>query len=121
MWRLGGKKTDFTIGENANFSWQHDFRRRRDGSYGMFDTAMGLHVEGGNVVVSVSWNGTTKVAKWRARAGGQPKELPATVEAPRAGFETTLTITGTPEYVVTEALDAGGKVLGTSSAIPVRV
>jgi hypothetical protein len=221
MWRLGGKKSDFTIGQNANFSWQHDFRRRRDGSYGMFDNgagvtkereysrglvlkldeqaktatfvrefvhpdkisaptqgsfreladggnfigwgqkpnfteftadgtvrldghlpldnqsyrayksewvgepmdqpALGLHVDNGNVVVSTSWNGTTKVAKWRARAGGQPKELLETVEAARTGFETTLTITGTPEYVVAEALDAGGKVLGTSSAIPVRV
>jgi hypothetical protein len=221
MWRLGGKKTDFTIGPNASFSWQHDFRRRRDGSYGMFDNgagitkereysrglvlkldeqvrtatlvreyvhpdkisaptqgsfreladggnligwgqkpnfteftadgtirldghlpldnqsyrayksewvgepmdqpALGLHVDNGNVVVSVSWNGTTKVAKWRARAGGQPKELTETVEAARTGFETTLTITGTPEYVVADALDADGKVLGTSSAIPVRV
>jgi len=221
MWRLGGKKTDFAIGPNASFSWQHDFRRRRDGSYGLFDNgagvtkqreysrglvlkldeqaktatfvrefvhpdkisaptqasfreladggnfigwgqspyfteytadgtvrldghlpldnqsyrayksewvgepldqpALGLHVDNGNVVVSMSWNGATKVAKWRARAGGQPKALPETVEAARTGFETTLTITGTPEYVVAEALDAGGKVLGTSSAIPVRV
>ena len=28
---------------------------------------------------------------------------------------------GSPEYVVAEALDANGKVLGASSAIPVRV
>ena len=61
------------------------------------------------------------MAKWRARGGGQPQELPETVEADRTGFETPLTITGTPEYVVAEALDANGKLLGTSSAIPVRV
>jgi hypothetical protein len=222
MWRLGGKKSDFAIGQNANFSWQHDFRRRRDGSYGMFDNgagitkereysrglvlkldeqaktatfvaeyvhpdklsaptqasfreladggsfigwgqsphftehnpdgtvrlaghlpldnqsyrayksewagepldqpALGLRVEGGNVIVSASWNGATKVAKWRARAGGQPRALTqAAVEANRSGFETTLTIPGMAEYVVVDALDASGKVLGTSSAIPVRV
>jgi hypothetical protein len=221
MWRLGGRKSDFAVGQNANFSWQHDFRRRRDGSYGMFDNgagitreraysrglvlkldeqartatfvaeyvhpdklsaptqgsfreladggsfigwgqmphftehapdgtvrlaghlppdnqsyrahkaewvgepldqpALGLRVEGGNVVVSASWNGTTKVAKWRARAGGQPRALNEAVEAARTGFETTLTVPGTPEYVVADALDASGKVLGTSSAIPVRV
>ena len=222
MWRLGGKKSDFAIGPNANFSWQHDFRRRRDGSYGMFDNgagitkereysrglvlkldeqaktatlvaeyvhpdklsaptqasfreladggsfigwgqsphftehnadgtvrlaghlpldnqsyrayksewagepldqpALGLRVEGGNVIVSASWNGATKVAKWRARAGGQPRALTqAAVEANRSGFETTLTIPGMAEYVVVDALDASGKVLGTSSAIPVRV
>jgi hypothetical protein len=221
MWRLGGKKSDFAIGQNANFSWQHDFRRRRDGSYGLFDNgagitkereysrglvlrldersktatfvrefvhpdrlsaptqgsfreladggnfigwgqmphfteftadgrvrlnghlpldnqsyraykaewagepldqpALGLAVDGGNVVVSASWSGSTKVAKWRARAGGQPKALAQAVEAPRTGFETTLTVPGTVEYVVAEALDAQGNVLGASAAIPVRV
>jgi hypothetical protein len=222
MWRLGGKKSDFTIGQNANFSWQHDFRRRRDGSYSMFDNgagvtkerpysrglvlkldeaaktatfvkefvhpdklsaptqgsfreladggsfigwgqmphftefapdgtvrlnghlpkdnqsyraykaewagepldqpALGLAVEGGNVTVSMSWNGSTKVAKWRARAGGQPRALTsASVEAARTGFETRVQVSGTPEYVVADALDASGNVLGSSSAIPVRV
>ncbi|MFC7276666.1 arylsulfotransferase family protein [Paractinoplanes rhizophilus] len=222
MWRLGGKKSDFTIDENAKFSWQHDFRQRRDGTYSVFDNgagitkdrdysrglvmkvdeaartarfvaefvhpdklsaptqgsfreladggsfigwgqmphftehnadgtvrlaghlpqdnqsyrayktdwtgvpldqpALGLHIESGNVVVSASWNGTTKVAKWRARSGTQPGALAnAPIEAPRTGFETRLTIQGTPEYVVAEALDAKGTVLGASAAIPVRV
>ena len=222
MWRLGGKESDFAVGQNANFSWQHDFRRRRDGSYSLFDNgagvtkekpysrglvlkldeakktatfvkefvhpqklsaptqgsfreladggsfigwgqmpyftefapdgtvrldghlpkdnqsyraykaewagepldqpALGLAVEGGNVTVSVSWNGSTKVAKWRARAGGQPRALTAaSVDAARTGFETRLQVAGTPEYVVADALDTSGKVLGTSSAIPVRV
>jgi hypothetical protein len=83
--------------------------------------ALGLAVEGGNVVVSMSWNGSTKVAKWRARAGGQPRELSQAIETGRTGFETRLTVPGTPEYVVAEALDATGKVLGASSALPVRV
>ncbi|WP_436525286.1 arylsulfotransferase family protein [Actinoplanes sp. HUAS TT8] len=221
IWRIGGKKSDFAVEEKAAFHWQHDFRRRRDGSYSVFDNgagvtkerdysrglvfkvdeaarkvtfaaeyvhpdrvsaptqgnfreladggsfigwgqdphftehapdgtvrlaghlpldnqsyrayksewtgtprdqpALGLRVENGNVIVSASWNGHTGVARWRARAGGQPQELSETVEAARTGFETTLTVTGTPEYVVAEALDAKGTVLGTSSAIPVRV
>ncbi|GAA3349631.1 hypothetical protein GCM10020358_72450 [Amorphoplanes nipponensis] len=220
-WRIGGKKSDFAVDERSAFSWQHDFRRRRDGSYSVFDNgagitkqreqsrglvfkvdeaakrisfvseflhpeklsaptqgsfreladggsfigwgqkpyfteyapdgtvrlaghlpldnqsyraykaewagapldqpAMGLRAEGGNVIVSTSWNGSTKVAKWRARAGGQPRALTQTAEADRTGFETTLTLPGTPEYVVVDALDSAGKVLGTSSAIPVRV
>jgi arylsulfotransferase ASST len=222
IWRLGGRKSDFAVAEQARFSWQHDFRRRRDGSYSMFDNgagvtkerdysrglvlkldeqkktatfvrefvhpdrlsaptqgsfreladggsfigwgqmphfteftadgkvrlnghlpadnqsyraykaewsgapldqpALGLSVENGGVTVSASWNGNTKVAKWRARSGSQPKALSAaSPEAARTGFETRLTIQGTPEYVVADALDASGKVLGTSSAIPVRV
>ena len=221
-WRLGGKKSDIAVDERTSFSWQHDFRQRRDGSYGLFDNgagitkqrdysrgvvfkldeaakrttfvaeyvhpdkvsaptqasfreladggsfigwgqmpyftehnrdgsvrlaghipldnqsyraykaewvgqpqdqpALGLHVDGSNVIVSVSWNGATRVARWRARWGTQPGELNGGVlEADRSGFETTLTVPGTPEYVVAEALDAAGKVLGASSAIPVRV
>lgn len=83
--------------------------------------ALGLHVDGGNVIVSASWNGSTKVSKWRARSGTQPGALQGATEGDRSGFETTLTVEGTPEYVVAEALDATGKVLGASSAIPVRV
>jgi uncharacterized membrane protein len=83
--------------------------------------ALGLVAEGGNVIVSVSWNGATRVAKWRARAGAQPGALTQVVEAARTGFETTITVPGTPEYVLAEALDTAGTVLGTSSAIPVRV
>ena len=220
-WRLGGKKSDFPLEEKAKFSWQHDFRQRRDGTYGLFDNgagvtkerdysrglvlrldegaktaefvaeyvhpdrlsaptqgnfreladggsfigwgqrphftehnpdgtvrlaghlpldnqsyraykaewtaepldqpALGLRVENGDVVVSASWNGATKVKRWRARSGTQPGALAGAVEADRSGFETTLKISGTPEYVVAEALDANGKVLGASSAIPVRV
>jgi arylsulfotransferase ASST len=220
-WRLGGKKTDFPLDDRVKFSWQHDFRQRRDGSYSMFDNgagvtkeraysrglvlrldegartaafvaeyvhpdrlsaptqgnfreladggsfigwgqmphfsehnvdgtvrlaghlpldnqsyraykadwsgqpldqpALGLRVEGGNVVVSASWNGATRVSKWRARSGTQPRALAGAVESGRSGFETTLTVSGTPEYVVAEALDATGAVLGASSAIPVRV
>ncbi|MBB4767380.1 arylsulfotransferase family protein [Amorphoplanes digitatis] len=220
-WRIGGKKSDFAVDEKSRFSWQHDFRRRRDGSYSVFDNGagvttqrtesrglvftvdeaarsvtfaaefrhplklsaptqgnfreladggsfvgwgqlpyfteyapdgavrldghlpldnqsyrayraewpgepldqptLGLAVDGGNVIVSASWNGATRVAKWRARAGRQPGALTQSVEGPRTGFETTLTLPGTPEYVVAEALDSAGALLGRSSAIPVRV
>ncbi|SNY58352.1 arylsulfotransferase family protein [Paractinoplanes atraurantiacus] len=84
--------------------------------------ALGLRPDGGNVIVSASWNGATKVASWRARWGTQPDVLTGgTIEAPRSGFETTLTVPGTPEYVVAEALDDKGTLLGVSSAVPVRV
>ncbi|WP_240669807.1 arylsulfotransferase family protein [Actinoplanes solisilvae] len=222
VWRIGGKKSDLEVDERTRFSWQHDVRQRRDGSYGLFDNgagvtkerdysrglvfkvdeaarrttfvaeyvhpdrlsaptqgsfreladggsfvgwgqmphftehnadgsvrlaghlpldnqsyraykaewagspldqpALGLRVENGNVIVSASWNGSTRVARWRARWGQQPGALAGgAVEEPRTGFETTLTVPGTPEYVVAEALDTAGKVLGASSAVPVRV
>ncbi len=222
LWRLGGKRSDFPLDARSTFSWQHDIRRRRDGTYSLFDNgagvtkqrdwsrglvlrldeakrtatfvaefpqegrvsaptqgsfrelpdggsfagwgqapyfteyapdgtvrfgghlpadnqsyrayrfeweglpadqpALGVRVENGTVTISASWNGATRVARWRARAGGQPgTTLAAVAETARTGFETTLTVPGTPEYVVVEAMDARGAVLGTSSAVPVRV
>lgn len=52
---------------------------------------------------------------------GHPTALTGSAEAARSGFETALTINGTPEYVVAEALVASEAVLCASSAIPVRV
>lgn len=37
LWRLGGKQSDFSIGEGAAFSWQHDARRQADGTISIFD------------------------------------------------------------------------------------
>jgi hypothetical protein len=37
MWRLGGKKSDFEMGEGTRFAFQHDARRLRDGTISIFD------------------------------------------------------------------------------------
>lgn len=37
MWRLGGKKSDFTMGDGSTFGYQHDARRRPDGTISLFD------------------------------------------------------------------------------------
>lgn len=37
MWRLGGKKSDFAMGDGATFGYQHDARRRPDGTITLFD------------------------------------------------------------------------------------
>ncbi|MEV6341969.1 arylsulfotransferase family protein [Actinoplanes sp. NPDC051851] len=221
LWRIGGKKSDVTVDDRTAFSWQHDFRRRSDGSYSVFDNgagvttekeysrgliftldesaktatfvaeyihpqklsaptqgcfrelsdggsfvgwgqmpyftefaadgtvrldghlpldnqsyraykadwagvpldqpALGVRVEGEQTLVDVSWNGHTGVATWRILSGSQPGALADKVEAERTGFETEITLTTVPEYVMAEALDATGKTLGSSSAIPIRV
>ncbi|GAA3358932.1 arylsulfotransferase family protein [Saccharopolyspora gregorii] len=38
-WRLNGKKSDFEMGPDAAFAWQHDCRRREDGTITLFDNA----------------------------------------------------------------------------------
>ncbi len=37
LWRLGGKQSDFKMGPGARFAWQHDARRRPDGTITLFD------------------------------------------------------------------------------------
>ncbi len=36
-WRLGGKHSDFALGRGARFAYQHDARRRPDGTISIFD------------------------------------------------------------------------------------
>jgi hypothetical protein len=37
VWRLGGKRSDFTMGTGATFGYQHDARLQPDGTYTLFD------------------------------------------------------------------------------------
>ena len=37
IWRLGGKKSDFDMGTDTKFAWQHDARRQPDSSITLFD------------------------------------------------------------------------------------
>jgi hypothetical protein len=45
LWRLGGKRSDFTMGAGTRFAWQHDVRRRPDGSVTIFDNGATPAVE----------------------------------------------------------------------------
>ena len=39
LWRLGGRRSDFSLGPGAGFAWQHDARRQPDGTLTLFDNA----------------------------------------------------------------------------------
>jgi arylsulfotransferase ASST len=39
LWRLGGKRSNFTLGRGVRFGWQHDARRQPDGTLTLFDNA----------------------------------------------------------------------------------
>jgi hypothetical protein len=39
LWRLGGRRSDFELGRDARFGWQHDARRQPDGTLTLFDNA----------------------------------------------------------------------------------
>jgi hypothetical protein len=76
---------------------------------------------GGALTVYASWNGATNIASWRVLAGAEAGQLTPVASAPRSGFETAIATppnpSGAPAYVMVQALDAAGNVLGTSPAI----
>jgi hypothetical protein len=69
---------------------------------------------GSDTAVSVSWNGSTEVARWRVRA---PDGIAATRR--RTGFETTLVLRARVRTITVEGLDATGRVLAKASPVAV--
>jgi hypothetical protein len=55
MWRLGGKRSDFEMGEGTRTFWQHDARRQPDGSITIFDNGAGpqVHPQSRGIVVDL--------------------------------------------------------------------
>ena len=45
LWRLGGKQSAFAMGSGTAFEWQHDARRRADGTLTLFDNGAAPNVE----------------------------------------------------------------------------
>ena len=78
--------------------------------------ALAVRRDGDDLTVYASWNGATEVRRWRVLAGPEPSQLRPVRTAARTGFETALTVKGDAKYVAVQALDAAGRVLGTSRA-----
>jgi hypothetical protein len=74
----------------------------------------------GTVTVHASWNGATDVTQWQIHGGPTPRTLRPQHTTRRRGFETAVTFRSAAKYVTATALDAHGKKLGTSAAVPVR-
>lgn len=73
---------------------------------------------GGSPGVAVSWNGDTRTASWRVRAGASPNDLAPVATAARSGFETVVEVPdGAGPWVAVEALGPGGTALGRSEPI----
>jgi Arylsulfotransferase (ASST) len=53
LWRLGGKRSDFALGRNVRFAWQHDARRLGDGTISIFDNGAAPRVHRQSRVIFV--------------------------------------------------------------------
>ncbi len=74
---------------------------------------------GSKMSVYASWNGATNVASWRIFGGPSATALRALATVRRNGFETAASVPG-QKYAAVQALDSGGRVLGTAPAVAVR-
>ena len=103
------------------------FARAGDGSYrverarwvGRPTTAPDVAAQrrGERTAVWASWNGATEVTRWEVLTGASPDALSRAGGRARTGFETAISVDGSPAYVAVRALDRDGQVLGTSAAV----
>jgi hypothetical protein len=71
----------------------------------------------GNVMLQVSWNGATEVARWRVLAGRSPRGLSPVAAVPKTGFETAITTRAPGGYLAVQALDRSGAIIGSSAVL----
>jgi len=69
---------------------------------------------GGKTTVYASWNGATQVHSWRLLAGASPSSLRPLTTKTKGGFETHITVSTSAKAFQLVAVDASGKVIGTS-------
>jgi len=76
--------------------------------------AAAVRASGGTATVYASWNGATRVGSWRLLAGPSASQLSPVTTAARSGFETAIGLSRSYQAYEVQALDASGKVIGTS-------
>ncbi|MFR9729749.1 arylsulfotransferase family protein [Saccharopolyspora sp. MS10] len=62
-WRLNGRRSDFEMGPDAPFAWQHDCRRRGDGTLTLFDNAAAAPGRGRSRALSLRVDETARSAE----------------------------------------------------------
>ena len=63
----------------------------------------------------ISWNGDSRVRKWRIAAGNSKKALKNVATRKREGFETAVNVPSGARYFKVAGLDAKGRKIGSSA------
>jgi EmrB/QacA subfamily drug resistance transporter len=69
---------------------------------------------GGRTTVYASWNGATEVLSWRVLAGSSAGRMSVVATHAKSGFETAIPVPQSYTSFKVQALDTGGRVIGTS-------
>jgi hypothetical protein len=75
----------------------------------LYPPAAAARRQDGKTTVYASWNGATEVTSWKVLAGGQ-----TVATAAKSAFETAIPVSRSANTFTVQALDAHGKVIGTS-------
>jgi EmrB/QacA subfamily drug resistance transporter len=73
-----------------------------------------LSGQDGKTTVYASWNGATQLVSWRVLAGPSAGRLSPVAKAAKSGFETAIAVPSGEASFELQALNADGKVIGTS-------
>jgi Arylsulfotransferase (ASST) len=71
----------------------------------------------GKTTVYATWNGATEVASWKVLSGADAQTV---ATAAKSGFETAIPVSQSDNTFTVQALDAHGKVIGTSRQFSAR-
>jgi hypothetical protein len=83
----------------------------------LYPPAAAARRRGGKTTVYASWNGATAVTEWRVLGGSGSGRMRPVANAGRSGFETAIAVPAGYRTFRVQALDAHGKVIGTSAAV----
>jgi hypothetical protein len=106
---------------SGRFVYPVEFYRAYRSSWSGYPTgspAIAASATSSGTTVYASWNGATQIATWRVLAGPSPNNLSVVAQKAFNGFETGIPTSSAQAYFAVQALDAGGQVLGDSSAVP---
>ena len=76
-WRLGGKKSDFTMGKGTVFAWQHDARHQGHNRITIFDDGAQPQVEpqSRGLVIELDQKTRTRAARAQVRPSAEPDRV----------------------------------------------
>jgi hypothetical protein len=123
-WGTSGRITEFDTHQRVNFDLtlaQRTYRAVRWRWTGdpLGRPAVAAQRSGRRVTVWASWNGSTRVARWRVFAGPGPHRMdPVSGRVRRTGFETRIGAITRAKYVTVRAISAHGTPL--ADAVPIR-
>jgi hypothetical protein len=110
MWRLGGKRSDFTMGPGTRFAWQHDARRQPDGTITLFDNEADPKMRDRSRVLVLRLDEQTKNATL-VRSYTHPKKLLSGSQGNAQFLPNGHIVVGWGQNPYVSELDRSGRVL----------